>query len=232
MRDSIAIISGGLDSVTLLHWMVKVKGKHPLILSYRYGQRNEKELQFAKQHAELLKLRHVVLDLEPLSAAFAASALVSRDVPMPTAESIKNDPQPSTYVPNRNMTFISLAAAYAETIGCREIYYGAQRADMNDYWDMSEEFLAAINTVLRLSRRHHVTVEAPFITCTKADLIEIGSALGVNFAHTWSCYLGEDLACGQCPSCAERLRAFALNGTTDPLPYKSPPSPFLGRPRS
>ena len=145
---------------------------------------------------------------------------MTRSIDIPTAEAVKDDPQPVTYVPNRNMTFIALAAAYAETAGISEIYYGAQRADMYDYWDTTEAFLDAINTVLRLSRRRHVTVEAPFITCTKADLLEIGSALGIDYGQTWSCYQGGDLACGKCPTCAERLHAFEMIGSTDPLKYQ------------
>lgn len=220
MPDSVAIVSGGLDSVTLLHWMVKVKNKLPVVVSFKYGQRHEKELYFARYHAELLNLPYVLLDLSPISAAFASSALVTRSIAIPTAEAVKNDPQPVTYVPNRNMTFIALAAAYAETAGISEIYYGAQRADMYDYWDTTEEFLEAINTVLRLSRRRHVTVQAPFITCTKADLLEIGSALGIDYAQTWSCYQGDELACGRCPTCVERLHAFAMIGASDPLKYQ------------
>lgn len=223
MSETVAIVSGGLDSVTLLHWMVKVRQMKPVVITYKYGQRHEREIEYARYHADLLGLKHVVLDMTALSTVFSSSALVTRSLDVPSAQAIHNDPQPATYVPNRNMTFISLAAAYAESVGRREVYFGAQRADMNDYWDMTEDFLEAMNTVLRLSRRRHIVVDAPFIKYTKADLIEMGNALGVDFAKTWSCYLGGEIACGECPSCAERLHAFRVVGIQDPIPYRVKP---------
>lgn len=220
MIDAVAIVSGGMDSVTLLHYLIKRQDKHPLVLTFTYGQKHSREVDCARHQADLLGCAHEVVDLGLLARAFASSSLVSSELDVPAMAAVQGDPQPSTYVPNRNMIFLSIAAAWAETVGAGEVYYGAQRHDLYGYWDTTPDFLARINAVLGLNRQRRIAVLAPLVDHSKTDVLRLGLELGVNYAHTWSCYRGESAACGVCPTCAERLAAFAQVGIADPLPYR------------
>ncbi|MCA9972308.1 MAG: 7-cyano-7-deazaguanine synthase QueC [Anaerolineales bacterium] len=218
--DSVAIVSGGMDSVTLLHHLVKVDGRRPAVITFGYGQKHVKEIDLARRQVALLGLTaHLVLDMRLLQPLFAASALVAADVAVPDMAAVQGDPQPVTYVPNRNMIFLALAAAYAETMGGTAVFYGAQQHDLYGYWDTTPDFLARLNQVYALNRKTPIRIEAPFVHDTKADILRRGLALGVDYAQTWSCYEGQALACGRCPTCAERLAAFAEVGVDDPLAY-------------
>jgi len=128
--------------------------------------------------------------------------------------------QPPTYVPNRNMMLLSMAAAYAEAHDMTEVFYGAQAQDEYGYWDCTRDFLERINGVLSLNRRRPVTVHAPFVSKSKAETVALGVKLGVDFTQTWSCYRGGEAACGACPTCVERLNAFKANGFADPVTYR------------
>jgi 7-cyano-7-deazaguanine synthase len=217
--DCVAIVSGGMDSVTLLHYLVKTEHKTPAVISFRYGQKHARELIDAAAQSALLGCSQHVFDLTPLGAAFASSALVNADQAIPDIETVLGDPQPPTYVPNRNMIFLALAAAYAESLGVADVYYGAQRHDIYGYWDTTPQFLDRLNNVYELNRKTPIQIRAPFVAQSKADLLRVGLVLGVDYGQTWSCYNGQALACGHCPTCAERLTAFAEVGIPDPLPY-------------
>lgn len=218
--DSVAIVSGGMDSVTLLHWLVKVEKRHPAVITFIYGQKHDKEIAYAETQVQSLGLReHLVLDLSLLRPLFASSALVGSTA-VPTLASVQGDPQPVTYVPNRNMIFLALAAAYAENNGVSDIYYGAQHHDMYGYWDTTPDFLAQLNTVYQLNRKTPIQIKAPFVNHTKADILREGLELDVDYEQTWSCYEGQEVACGVCPTCGERLQAFAELNLTDPIPYR------------
>jgi len=220
MVDSVAIVSGGMDSVTLLHYLVKQEKRRPAVITFVYGQKHEKEVAFAQTQAKLLGCeQHMVLDLLLLRPLFANSALVDGDTAVPDASEVIGDPQPATYVPNRNMIFLALAAAYAETNGVSDIYYGAQRHDIYGYWDTTPQFLERLNDVYTLNRKTPIQIKAPFVSYSKTDLLRIGLELDVDYSLTWSCYKGQEAACGRCPTCAERLQAFAAVGLVDPLPY-------------
>jgi 7-cyano-7-deazaguanine synthase len=217
------LISGGLDSTVLLHMVAKKLGAEPIYaLSFDYGQKHPKELAMAKWQCDRVPsvAEHIVTSLPDFAALVSgASSLVSGggDVPdlsdVPEAER----DQPPTYVPNRNMILLSLAAAFAESRGCEVLYYGAQAQDEYGYWDCTDEFIRRINDVLSLNRRNPVRVEAPFAHLRKSEEIRLGLELGVDFAHTWTCYRGGAKPCGLCPTCVERLNAFAEVGMTDPL---------------
>ncbi len=218
--DAVAIVSGGMDSTTLLHYLVKKQGLQPALLTYAYGQRHAREIDCARAQAEALGLAPPTLfDLTPFKAAFASSALVDAGKQIPQAADVEGDPQPATYVPFRNLIFLTLAAAYAESQGVSQVYYGAQRHDLYGYWDTTPDFLERVNDVYALNRKSAISIEAPFINYSKADILRLGFALGVDYGMTWSCYLGGSVACGTCPTCAERLKAFAEVGAADPLPY-------------
>jgi len=222
LSDCVAIVSGGMDSVTLLYYLIKVKGRQPAVISFKYGQKHVKEVTLVGEHVRLLGLTdHLVCDLSPMSDLFKTSALVSSELTVPTMQQVQGDSQPVTYVPNRNMIFLSLAAAYAESHAASEVFYGAQKHDLYGYWDTTLEFLEQINQVYSLNRKTPIRIEAPFVTYSKADILREGFALGVDYGKTWSCYQGESVACGICPTCAERLAAFKEVGETDPVPYQS-----------
>jgi 7-cyano-7-deazaguanine synthase len=221
MVDSIAIVSGGMDSVTLLHYLVKGLDKSPAVLTFAYGQKHSKEIECAEYQSQLLGCeKHEIIDLSFLTPAFASSALVSNSIAIPDIEAVKGDPQPVTYVPNRNMIFLAIAAAFAETLQVQNIAYGAQAHDMYGYWDTTPDFLEKINNLLSLNRKTQIHVSAPLVNYSKADVLKFGLGLNVDFSKTWSCYEGNEVACGKCPTCAERLAAFREVGTLDPLPYK------------
>lgn len=220
MIDSVVIVSGGLDSVTLLHHLVQREGLNPAVLTFNYGQKHGREVACARVQASLLGLaEHHIVDLSLMGPLFSASALVSADIAIPGIDEVRGDPQPATYVPNRNMIFLALAAAYAETQGVTDVYYGAQRHDMYGYWDTTADFLERLNGVFRLNRKRPIQIQAPFVDYSKTEILRMGLELGVDYAETWSCYEGEELACGRCPTCAERLGAFKEIGLPDPLPY-------------
>jgi len=222
MIDSVAIVSGGLDSVTLLHYLVKEQQRRPAVITFIYGQKHSKEVDFARKQADLLDCEaHLVLDLGLLRPLFAHSALIDAETAVPDVIDVMGDPQPVTYVPNRNMIFLALAAAYAETHAVSEVFYGAQRHDMYGYWDTTPQFLAQLNQVYGLNRKNPIEIEAPFINYSKTDLVRRGLELEVDYSQTWSCYEGQELACGRCPTCAERLKAFEDLGLADPLPYRA-----------
>ena len=221
MTDCVAIVSGGMDSVTLLHYLVKERGLTTAVITFLYGQKHVKEVELAKDQAQDLGCReHLVLDLELLRPLFATSALVANHISIPTIAAVTGDPQPATYVPNRNMIFLALAAAYAESHAANVVYYGAQSHDMYGYWDTTPEFLAQLNQVYGLNRKTPIQIEAPFVHYSKTDILRKGLTLSVDYSRTWSCYEGQTAACGQCPTCAERLQAFANLAMADPIPYK------------
>jgi 7-cyano-7-deazaguanine synthase len=222
MVDSVIIVSGGLDSVTLLHHLVKEEKRKPAVITFGYGQKHHQEVACAQVQArELGCNRHLLLDLSLLQPLFAASALVSSDIAIPAASEVVGDPQPATYVPNRNMIFLSLAAAYAETCGVADVYYGAQRHDIYGYWDTTPQFLSRLNELFQLNRQTPIKIQAPFVNYSKTDILRVGLALAVDYAATWSCYEGGAAACGCCSTCVERLNAFAEVGATDPVPYRN-----------
>lgn len=219
--NCVAIVSGGFDSVTLLHYLVKQQGLTPAVLTFQYGQKHSKEVEYARAQVQQLGLaQHLVLDLTVLTPLFAQSALVSTEIAIPTAEEVTNNPQPPTYVPNRNMIFLALAVAYAETNGAQAVYFGAQKHDLYGYWDTTPDFLERLNHLYLLNRDTAVQIQAPFVHYSKADILRLGLDLGVDYSLTWSCYQGNEAACGTCPTCAERLSAFAALGLQDPLPYQ------------
>jgi 7-cyano-7-deazaguanine synthase len=227
MPDSVAIVSGGMDSVTMLHQMVKVERLQPAVITFIYGQKHDKEIAYAKVQAELLGCTdHLVLDLSLLRPLFAGSALVSDELDVPHVDTVMGDPQPATYVPNRNMIFLALAAAYAETNGVTDVYYGAQSHDMYGYWDTTAEFLGQLNQVYGLNRKQAIQIKAPLVNYSKTDILRLGLELEVDYGQTWSCYEGQEVACSRCPTCAERLKAFENVGIVDPLPYVSGDHPI------
>jgi 7-cyano-7-deazaguanine synthase len=212
-QAAVVLLSGGVDSVTLLHHVVRNLGRAPVYaLSFDYGQKHRRELDMAARQACAAGVAgHRVIDLSGLGCITrGGSALTDETLAVPDLESIPlaDRVQPPTYVPNRNMVLLSLAAAYAESVGAPEVFYGAQVQDEYGYWDCTIDFVTKINDVLALNRRGAVVVRAPFAQMRKAEIIRIGLRMGVDYSYTWTCYRGGDTPCGTCPSCVERQRAF------------------------
>ena len=221
---AVVLLSGGLDSVTLLYHVVRQLGRSPVYaLSYNYGQRHARELDCARHQAAAAGVDgHRVIDLSVLGDLLKdGSALIAGGAAVPDLVDLTQDQlsQPPTYVPNRNMILLAMAAACAEAQGIRDVFYGAHAEDEYGYWDCTKTFLDRINNLLELNRGNTVRILAPFLAASKADILKAGLGLGVDYADTWSCYRGGQTPCGTCPTCVERLNAFRDAGVQDPLPY-------------
>ncbi|HOQ88800.1 MAG TPA: 7-cyano-7-deazaguanine synthase QueC [Candidatus Hydrogenedentes bacterium] len=225
MSRCLVLVSGGIDSTVLLHKLARERGGGFLTaLAFDYGQRHTRELECARWQAEQVGAAFRIVRLDFFGELVReGTALVKggKEVPDLKDLSDQNRSQPPTYVPNRNMVLLSIAAAAAESMGITEIYYGAQAQDEYGYWDCTPKFVERLNTVLSLNRRQPVTVHAPLVRHSKLDNVRLGLELGVDFSRTWSCYRGALPACGTCPTCVERLNAFSGCGIEDPIPYAS-----------
>jgi 7-cyano-7-deazaguanine synthase len=221
---AVVLLSGGVDSSVLLHHVARALGHAPVhAISFNYGQRHARELDCARWQAAAVGVAsHRVIDLSFLAPLLqAGSTLIAGGAAVPDLSELDAAAltQPPTYVPNRNMMLLSMAAAYAEANGVHDVFYGAQAQDEYGYWDCTIAFLERMNAVLDLNRKTPVQIHAPFVRDSKAVTVQRGLALGVDFAHTWSCYRGGEKACGTCPTCVERVNAFAACGARDPLEY-------------
>jgi 7-cyano-7-deazaguanine synthase len=212
-----------MDSAVLLHYAVRRLGHGPVYaLSFHYGQKHRRELEMARWQAAVVPevVEHKVVRVGSLGELVGgASTLIDGGPDVPALGEIPaaDRDQPPTYVPNRNMVLLSLAACFAESRECPLVLYGAQAHDEYGYWDCTPEFVARLNAALALNRRNPVTVAAPFAQMRKSEEVALGLELGVDFAHTWSCYRGREVPCGTCPTCVERANAFAEAGVPDPL---------------
>jgi 7-cyano-7-deazaguanine synthase len=228
LPKAVLLLSGGVDSTTTAAIALH-EGFDVHALSVRYGQRHAVELEAARRVAERLGIRrHVIVDLD--LRAFGGSALTA-DVPVP-----KDTPFPeigaripATYVPARNTIFLSLALAWAETLGARDIFFGANALDYSGYPDCRPEYLEAFTRMADLATRAGVEggvrlrIHAPLLRLTKAEIVTRGVALGLDYGMTSSCYdpAGDGAACGRCESCLLRLKGFAEAGLADPVKYQA-----------
>jgi 7-cyano-7-deazaguanine synthase len=222
-RPAIVLLSGGMDSATCLA-IAREAGFRCHALSFRYGQRHAAELAAADRIATVLgaaEHRTVTIDLR----AFGGSALTG-DTAVPTGRTpaeIGAD-IPVTYVPARNTIFLGYALAHAEILGARDIYLGVNALDYSGYPDCRPAFVAAFQATARLGTRlTDLTIRAPLLRMSKAEIVMKARALGVDLAMTRSCYALDEggNACGRCDACTIRLRAFAECGLADPAPYRS-----------
>ena len=221
---TMVLLSGGIDSTTCLSLAVDKYGADEVMaLSAIYGQKHSRELDAAKAVAAHYGIKHRVLNLSELFVDSDCSLLSgsNEDIPLESySEQLKKtDGKPvSTYVPFRNGLFISAAASVALSNGCTEIYYGAHADDAagNAYPDCSTDFNDAMNRAIYLGSGGELTVKAPFIDASKAEVVKIGLELGSPFELTWSCYTGGEKPCGKCGTCIDRAAAFAANGVPDP----------------
>jgi len=212
---AVLILSGGVDSTTLLYKMVE-EGCEVQALTFNYAQRHRKEIDCARKIAALLDIPHRVVDIGCLAALLGDSALLgAKEVPRChyTEEAARQ-----TIVPNRNMIMLAIAAGYAEACEIPQIFYAAHKNDSTIYPDCRVEFVEAMEPAIRLATAWHpVQLRAPFVNLTKAEIVKMGLKLKVPYELTWSCYRGEEKPCRSCPTCIEREEAFMLNGAVDPL---------------
>jgi 7-cyano-7-deazaguanine synthase len=225
MKRAVVLLSGGLDSATVLA-IARADGYEVHALSFRYGQRHERELACAKAIAESLgaaEHRCAEIDLR----VFGGSALTS-DIEVPQARSASEMESgiPITYVPARNTIFLSYALAWAEVLGATDIFIGANAIDYSGYPDCRPEFIRAFENLANLATKAGVEgarfqVHAPLLALTKAKIITRGISLGVDYSLTHSCYnpAPDGRACGVCDSCQLRLKGFREAGLTDPIGY-------------
>ena len=218
---AIVLLSGGMDSSTCLA-IARQAGFSCHALSFRYGQRHAVELDAAHSVARAFGVaEHRVIDID--LGAFGGSALTA-DIAVPKDRSAGEigTGVPVTYVPARNTVFLSYALAWAEVISARDIYIGVNALDSSGYPDCRPPFIAAFQAAARLGTRLvDLTIRAPLLYLTKAEIIVPGQSLGVDFGLTRSCYDPDAAghACGRCDACLLRLRAFAECGLPDPAPY-------------
>ncbi|MFY0990192.1 7-cyano-7-deazaguanine synthase QueC [Halomonas sp. C05BenzN] len=222
-RSSVVIYSGGMDSYTVLH-RARREGLDVHALSFDYGQRHARELEVAARVCRSLGVPHQVVDIRAIHGLIDNSALTDTSRAMPEGN-YAEDNLTATVVPNRNMILLSLAIAKAVNIGAGRVDYGAHGGDHVLYPDCRPAFVEAMNAVAGIANFEAVEIHAPYLRSSKAEILADGLAMGLDYADTWTCYLGQALACGTCGSCRERLAAFAANDATDPLPYCQRPDP-------
>jgi 7-cyano-7-deazaguanine synthase len=224
-RPAVVLLSGGLDSATTLA-IARRDGFVPHALSFRYGQRHEVELQAAARVAAAGGAsRHVVADVD--LAEFGGSALTSSELAVPHHDRVDDLGAgiPATYVPARNTVFLSLALAWAETLGSSDVFIGVNALDYSGYPDCRPEYIEAFERMANLATkaavegRQHLHVHAPLIDLSKAQIITLGASLGVDFGLTHSCYDPDPAGrpCTTCDSCLLRAKGFAEAGLPDPV---------------
>jgi 7-cyano-7-deazaguanine synthase len=226
MKKIVVPLSGGMDSAVLLYKAAKEADEIHCIV-YDYGQRHSRELKCADYLYTDAKYRSKKpIFLRKVDASFIkhlapTSSLTNDDIKTPDVRKIAGEAQPKSYVPFRNLMFLSIALSHAEAVGASEVWHGATAVDsLAGYWDSSPEFLPQINAVAALNREHKIQVVAPLIQCDKADIIKMGVGLQVPFDQTYTCYSGEELADATSPSSSLRIQGFIKAGFRDPIKYK------------
>ena len=228
MRKAVVLLSGGMDSATTAA-IARREGYDVHALSFRYGQRHSVELEAALRVAAALHAsRHIVLDID--LRAFGGSDLTA-DVPVPKdtpLERIGTEGVPVTYVPARNTIFLSFALGWAEVLGARDIFIGANALDYSGYPDCRPEYMSAFERVAQLGTRAGIEgdefrIHTPLISLSKREIILKGLELGVDYALTSTCYdpSPDGFACGRCDACLLRLKGFREAGMEDPGKYVS-----------
>ena len=216
MRKAIILFSGGLDSTTLLYY-AKSKDLKPYCLIFDYQQRHRKEIEHAVKIARRVKAFYKVVKI---SLPWQGSSLLDKRMSLPKRKKIDLKEIPSTYVPARNIIFLSFAASFAEAINAKTIFIGANAIDFSGYPDCRPEFFDAYQKVLKKGLKTGVKgdtikIEAPFLRKTKKEIIRLGVKLKVPYGLTWSCYQCRKTPCGVCDSCILRAKGFFEAGVKD-----------------
>ena len=213
---AVLIFSGGMDSTTLLYDLIH-QGYEVSTVTFDYSQKHKKEILCAQKTCAKLRIPHKIVGLSVLNDLAPSS--LTRDAWEVPEGHYAEETMKQTVVPNRNMVFLSLAAAYAIGIGAGHLCYAAHAGDHAIYPDCRPAFVSAMTTAMHLCDWNDIVLHAPYLWLSKGDIVKKGIALGVDYADTWSCYKGGELPCGKCGACTERLEAFGEAGATDPLEY-------------
>jgi 7-cyano-7-deazaguanine synthase len=218
MKKAVVLLSGGLDSSVAIH-LAKSEGFEVYALSFDYGQKHNKELECAKATAKKVgAVAHNIITLQ--LNLWGGSSLTDSKMDVEDGDVTRTD-IPMTYVPARNMVFLSVAASFAEAIGAQDIFIGVSEVDYSGYVDCREEFIRSmeqtinLGTVMGAEQGKKITIHTPFINKTKAEEILLGEQLKVDWSLTWSCYRGGAKPCGTCDSCLLRAKAFKEAGIID-----------------
>lgn len=215
MKDSAIIVSGGMDSITLLYdW----KDRIAVGISFDYGSNhNAREIPFAKMHCERLGIKHVVIRLDFMHQYFKSSLLEGADA-IPDGH-YADENMKSTVVPFRNGIMLSIAIGLAESHGLKNVLIANHGGDHTIYPDCRPEFIKAIDEAAQAGTYVGARVVAPYTDITKADIARRGKELGIDYSETWSCYKGGEVHCGTCGTCVERKEALAEAGIEDTTEY-------------
>jgi 7-cyano-7-deazaguanine synthase len=217
MNKAVVLLSGGLDSATVLYY-AKAEGFVPHCLIFKYGQRHAKEIGLAKRLAQRARCHYQVMEI---SLPWQGSSLLNKKSRLPERDKVDPGEIPSTYVPARNIIFLSFAVSWAEALAAKAVFIGANAVDYSGYPDCRPEFFKAYQTVLEKGLKtgvegDPVKIYAPLIRKTKKQIVQMGLKLKVPYHITWSCYQGGRGSCGTCDSCRLRARGFAEAGVADP----------------
>ena len=221
MKKCVVLLSGGIDSATVLN-LAKKRGFFPHALIFDYNQRHRKEIECAKTLAKKAKAPYKIIRMP---FPWKGSSLIDRKNGIPNNRTLKEIKSgiPSTYVPARNLIFLSMASGFAESIKARAIFIGAHSEDYSGYPDCRKEFFEAFKAVLKKGTKSgsSIKVHAPLLNKNKKDIIKTALELSVPLENTWSCYKGGKNPCGACDSCFFRRRAFKELGMKDPYYERS-----------
>jgi 7-cyano-7-deazaguanine synthase len=228
-KKLVLAFSGGADSSVLL-FMAAERGYEEIhTVTFDYGQRHRREMQCVplqkwdlEEKYPNVKFTNKVLDVSYLKDISPTSSLTNLDIDNPDISKIAGDAQPVSYVPFRNQMFITICCAYAESLGADTVWYGAAQVDsLAGYWDGSQEFVDNINQLAALNRQHRILIEAPLLSLSKAEIVQEGVKLGVQFENTWTCYSNREdgLADATTPSSSLRVQGFISAGYRDPIKY-------------
>ncbi len=227
-KKAVCLISGGLDSAVST-FIAKDMGYKIIAISFFYGQKHNKEIEYAKKIAKALNIKkHVIFDVN--ISLFGGSSLLDKSL----EPEIDHKPEdigkfiPNTYVPARNTIFLSIALSFAESIDADAIFIGATATDYSGYPDCRPEYFKAFQKMADLATKKgiygkNISIITPVLKLNKTEIIKKGFELGVPFNKTWSCYIGKEKACGRCDSCLLRLKGFKKAGLKDPLKYEMLP---------
>ncbi len=207
-QKTVCILSGGMDSTTLLYHLFDL-GDEVLALSFDYGQRHRKELEYAGRTCARLGVRHTAVDISAVGGLLKGSALTSSGIAVPHGH-YEDESMRLTVVPNRNMIMMAIAGGYALAEGCDRLAVAVHAGDHAVYPDCRPQFIADFEDALRSGNYGQPSVYAPFLDWTKSDIARLGVELGIDFERdTWSCYEGGEEPCGKCGTCVERAEALA-----------------------